>query len=96
MDFTPIPAEGYAVVVLRSQPGALHRGELYEIGLRDPLPVVPVPLREGAADVPHDLPGSFRTLYVNARYRLLLDYTRLPDGLSPVDAEWVQSVVAHQ
>lgn len=41
-------------------------------------PVIPVPLKAGAPDVPLDLPRLFRDVYVSSRYRLQLDYTTIP------------------
>lgn len=73
----------YAALVVRARDGEPHRGELYEFGLRDPLPVIPVPLMAGDDDVPLDLPGIFKQVYVSARYRLQLDYARLSD--IPID-----------
>ncbi len=59
-----IDVAAYSVLVARSRPNASHRGELYEFGLRDHLPVVPVPLKPGDDDVPLDLPELLRRVYV--------------------------------
>lgn len=83
-----IPPAGYAVMVARSRENTSHEGALYEIGLRDPLPVVPVPLLEDDPDVPLNLPGLFRKVYTQAHYRLMLDYTRLP-ALGTNDLVWI-------
>jgi hypothetical protein len=89
------PKEGYVLTVARAQPDKPHRGEIYEVGLRDPLPVIPVPLAKGDADIPLDIPGLFKQVYVDARYRLQLDYTRLPRvPFSPEDQAWVERLLA--
>jgi len=89
-----ISTEGYAIFVARSQTDSPHRGELYEIGLRDALPVIPVPLKPGDPDVPLDMPGLFRNLYIQSRYRLQLDYTRpVKPTLSPDDQIWVDAIL---
>lgn len=83
--------DGYAILVARAQPDDLPRGELYEIGIQDALPVVPVPLKPGDPDTPLNLPGIFRQLYIDARYRLLLNYDRPPArAFSPEDEAWVK------
>jgi Protein of unknown function (DUF4058) len=84
------PNEGYVLMVARAQPNAPHRGEVYEVGLRDPLPVLPVPLAKGDADVPLNLPELVRAVYIAARYRLQLDYNKMPAvPFSSEDAAWV-------
>jgi hypothetical protein len=88
------PSEGYVLVVARAQDRAPHRGEIYEVGLRDPLPVIPVPLLKGDADVPLNLADLFRDIYIAARYRLQLDYTRPPTiPFSAEDEQWVHSLL---
>lgn len=87
------PYDGYMMLVARAQTDQKpHRGELYEIGLREVLPVIPVPLKPGDPDVPLDLQGLFRQLYVDARYRLQLDYQKMPAlPFSQDDLRWVQA-----
>lgn len=88
------PVEGFVILVARSQPRQPHRGELYEIGLRDPLPVIPVPLKPGDVDAPLDLPTLFKQVYIAAHYRTQLDYTQPPTiPFQPDDAAWIQSVL---
>lgn len=90
-DFLP---EGYVILVARAQPGKPHRGEVYEFGLRDPLPIIPVPLAGDDPDVPLNLPALFRDLYIAARYRLQLDYSRPPAvPLTPEDQAWVDGLL---
>jgi len=61
--------------------------------VRDPLPVVPVPLLPGDKDVPLDLGQALRTIYDEARYDLSIDYDRPPvPSLAQEDAEWAQTV----
>ncbi len=89
-----LPIEGYVILVARARKNAPHQGELYEIGLRDPLPVIPVPLRPDDADVPLELPRLFREAYIHALYRFQLDYTRPPAvPFSEADAAWVAQLL---
>ena len=52
--------------------------ETWPVGVRDPLPVVPVPLLPGDDDVPLDLGHTLRTIYDEARYDLSIDYGEMP------------------
>jgi hypothetical protein len=83
----------YCILVARSQINAPHRGELYEFGLRDRLPVIPVPLKPDDDDVPLDMSALFRKIYVAARYRLQLDYVLQPSLLTKHDLAWVVGLI---
>lgn len=88
------PEEGYVILVARSQPDRPHRGDVYEIGLRDGLPVIPIPLSPDDPDVPLNLPELVKGVYVAARYRLQLDYTRpITTPFSDEDRAWVDAIV---
>ena len=87
--------DGYMILVARAQADKPHQGELYEIDLREALPVIPVPLKPGDADVPLDLPTLFQQVYEAARYRLQLDYSQaLATPCNPADQDWIEQIVA--
>ena len=66
--------------------------DLWTIGLRDPLPVLPVPLRGGAV-VPFDLRLVLDRVYEASDYERYL-YRHPPDPpLSPADAPWAAGVL---
>jgi len=68
--------------------------ETWPISVRDPLPVVPVPLLPGDDDVPIDLAHAVRTIYDEARYDLSIDYDRPPEPpLTEKDAAWAQALL---
>ena len=68
----PLPAgDFYAFVTRRDR---YPESAVYAWTLRDPLPTLPVPLREFDGDVPLDLAAVFRTTYDRGRYPLLLSY----------------------
>lgn len=88
-----LPASPYLAVLVRAR----HiRAEVWPIGLRERLPVLPVPLRAPDADVPLDLQAALDTIYAEARYELTLNYNEPPPEppLSEEDAVWVAQVVA--
>lgn len=61
--------------------------------IRDPLPVVPVPLQRGDGEVPLDLGRSLQLAYERNHYERLIDYTLLPDPpLTPPDQAWAQAL----
>jgi hypothetical protein len=84
------PACAYSVVVRRSEhPDALH---FWPIGLREPLPRIPVPVRGPDSDAVLDLQAMLHRIYDGAGYA---DYVY--DGsphppLNPEDAEWARSI----
>jgi len=89
----PLPAGDYYAIVSRGY--RRPRAEVYAWTLRDPLPVIPVPLAKGEPDVPLDLKSAVDTVYDRARYDLSLDYTQaLVPPLSEEDRKWVEERLA--
>jgi hypothetical protein len=90
----PLPTGDYYAIVSRGY--RRPRAEVYARTLRDPLPVIPVPLAKGEPDVPLDLKSVFDTVYDRARYGLSLDYTQaLVPPLSEEDRKWVGERLAN-
>ena len=59
--------------------------------MRDPLPVLPVPLLPGDKDVPLDLGHALQTIYNEARYDLSIDYSQPPiPPLAQEHIAWAQ------
>jgi len=88
------PADFYAFVFHRQR---LPHVDVYERTLREPLPVIPVPLAEGDSDAAIDLQAAFTTTYDRAGYDYALNY-RAParPPLEPVAAEWVRSLLSEK
>jgi hypothetical protein len=85
----------YVVVVSRSDRRAPLDLEVFGFGLRDPLPVIAVPLRVPDPDVSLDLGAAFRRAYETGPYRKMVRYDRPPNPpLRGDDARWAQEVVA--
>ncbi len=77
----------------------VHRGhaasevEIYAIDLRDPLPVIGVPLRAGEADAAVDLQPLIDRVYSGGRFPM--DYDRPCDPpLTGDDADWAAGLLA--
>ncbi|MCS7300831.1 MAG: DUF4058 family protein, partial [Fimbriimonadales bacterium] len=82
----------YRVCVFRAERPTFR--EYYPIALRDPLPIINIPLRPTDADAPLDLQALVDRVYEQGRYHLLIDYRQLPKpALSEADAEWVDAVL---
>jgi hypothetical protein len=81
------PQPDYLIGISRAwQRGATLDYELFSVRLRDPLPCVPVPLRQGELEVPLDLQYAFDQVYADGPYaRGAVDYRVPPDP--PVPAE---------
>jgi hypothetical protein len=94
--FPELPESAYFLFVARKTD--LGRNEEgYPISLRDPLPVVGLPLGSPRPDLPLDLAAAFRSAYDlsvrpgSIRYR---DETPPPPPLDEDDARWVREMVA--
>jgi Protein of unknown function (DUF4058) len=93
---TPLPTESprpdctYSVLVSRSErrPSA----EFWSIGLRDRLPVIPVPLRRGEPDATLDLQAVLDRVYDEGGFAYLID-DGVPDPpLDHEDSVWAQEL----
>jgi hypothetical protein len=88
-----LPQSDYFVFLTRA--GRSDRTETWPIGLRDPLPTVPVPLLPGDPDVALDLDHALRAIYDEARYDLSIDYAQsLTPPLPEKDAAWAEPLLA--
>jgi hypothetical protein len=86
------PAPDYLVAISRAwQRGPDFDCELFPIRLEEPLPCIPVPLREHEAEVPLDLQFTFGQVYESGPYALgAVDYSEPPDPpVRPRLAEWL-------
>jgi hypothetical protein len=68
---------------------------VWRLGLRDPLPILPVPLRTGEPDVEVPLADCFTRVYDNARLDRRLNYqSAIVPALSDADAAWARELIA--
>ena len=88
----PLPAADYYALIAHAQrrPHALG----FAWTLRDSLPTIPIPLKEGDPEVALDLQGVFATVYDRAGYDYMLDYGReVEPPLSEEEKAWVKQVL---
>ena len=89
-----LPDSPYFVFLSRWQRRPLT--DIWEIGLDQPLPAIPVPLLPEDDDVALDLQQAFTNVYDSIGYDLLLDYTRPADvPLKGKAAKWAATLLAH-
>src|SRR5712691_5356278 len=72
----PLPSAPYFIFLSRAEKRPLT--EIWPISLKEPLPVIPIPLLPGDEDVALDVQQVFTTIYDLLGYDLALDYTQPP------------------
>ncbi len=83
-----LPSAPYFVFVGRFE--VRPETDVWPIRLDQPLPIIPVPLLPGDADVLLDLQLALTTVYDLSEYDLEIDYTQPPEGpLDPEQTTWV-------
>lgn len=89
------PPPSYLVLVSRSWRRAERPVcQVFPVGLREWLPCIPVPLREGEPEVPLDLQFALQAAYDRGPYRRSIDYSRPPSPpLTPEDAAWAEALL---
>ncbi|MEM6313805.1 MAG: DUF4058 family protein [Planctomycetota bacterium] len=90
----------YAAFLDRTpDPDKDHRRQyLFPMPLRERLPILPVPLRSGEADVKLDLQAAVETAYARAQYQIDINYAETPPGppLGEDDAAWMAGLVGER
>ncbi len=88
---TELPDAPYFIFLSRE--ARRSRVEAWPLRLQEPIPIIPVPLRDPDPDVPLDLGKAIREIYDAAAYDLRLDYREPPPkpDQSAKDVEWVDS-----
>jgi hypothetical protein len=88
----PLPRSDYRVLVSRADERT--RTRFWPIGVREPLPVIAIPLRDKDPEVPLDLGAVFRTVYDRAAYDVSVDYRKEPQPpLEGDDAKWAKQLL---
>jgi hypothetical protein len=91
MPWLGLPACAYCVVVSRFE--RRPRAGAWPIGLRDRLPTIPVPLRQGDPDARLDLQEVLNRVYDAAGYHYYVYDGEPAPRLSPEDAAWAEQFV---
>ena len=91
MPLEGLPACDYYVLVSRAE--ERPRAGLWPIGLRDRLPVVPIPLRGADQDVHLDLQEILHRVYDGAVYGRYIYQTEPTPALRAEDAAWARQLI---
>lgn len=86
------PAADYRLLVSR---GWLRpEASFYPFDVTEPIPEIPIPLRENDREPALDLNELLHTIYDQVRYDLRIDYSVAPEPpLEPAKAEWAQRLL---
>jgi hypothetical protein len=88
-----LPETDYLAMVSRADDRPFC--DVWPIGLREPLPVLPVPLLRPDPDIPMDLGAALRTVYERAHYERRINYNVPPiPRLKSTDADWAANLIA--
>ena len=92
MPLDDMPSCDYAVIVKH----ATHwpRVGIWPLKLLDPLPTIPIPLREPDPDARVDLQFVLNQVYDRAKYRYRIYSSKPRPPLTPDDARWAEGIVA--
>jgi hypothetical protein len=87
-----LPDTPYLVSLTRAEASMV---ELWPIGLRDRLPIIPIPLKAPDSDVSLDLALALASVYDEAAYDLSLDYRQSPPPptFSQADQTWIDELL---
>ena len=70
------------------------RTRFWPVGVRQPLPVIKIPLRGRDPEVPLDLGAVFKTVYDRAAYDVSVDYRKEPrPPLEGDDGKWARELL---
>jgi Protein of unknown function (DUF4058) len=85
-------ASHYRILIRRGEEGS--RARLYPFNLQAAIPLFPLPLQAGDAEPIIDLGALLQQLYLEARYRLRLDYSQSPTpALDEANAKWAAQIL---
>lgn len=90
----PLPPGHYYALVSRAD--RRPECQVYTWTVRQPLPVIPIPLKAPEPDVKVDLAAAFRTAYQRGRYQRMVPYDAAPPGpgLGAAEVEWATRLAA--
>jgi hypothetical protein len=91
----PLRPSDYRILVSRA--GERTRARYWPVGMRQPLPVIGIPLRAPDADVPLDMGAVLSAAYDHGAYDLSIDYRQDADPpLGRDDAVWADRLLRRE
>ncbi len=91
MEHPYLPKSHYLVTLIREERG---RTQVWAIDVKEPLPVIPVPLRQPDNDSILDLGKAMKDLYEQGRFEKSIDYSEKPPppNFSETDLAWMKGL----
>jgi hypothetical protein len=93
MPMEALPPCDYCVLVSRAE--SRPQAGVWPLGLRDLLPTVPIPLRDGDADLSLDLEQLVHRVHEAARYENYIYEGSPTPSLTAADAAWAHGLIAN-
>jgi hypothetical protein len=91
----PLRPSDYRILVSRADQRT--RTRFWPVSVRQPLPIIQIPLRGKDAESPLDLGAVFRTGYERAAYEASVDYRKAPQPpLQGEDAKWAKELLRNR
>jgi hypothetical protein len=88
----PLRPSDYRTLVSRA--GERIKARYWPLSVRQPIPVVDIPLRDPDPDVPLDMAAVLRAVYDDGAYDLSIDYRHDPSPpLTGADASWANRLL---
>lgn len=85
--------KGYRIFIRRKT--RFFKAALYPFGVRQAIPLIPIPLQPQEEEPIVDLGALLRGIYERVRYDLVIDYTKPPvPVLDKADAAWAQEQIS--
>ncbi|MBK8564296.1 MAG: DUF4058 family protein [Saprospiraceae bacterium] len=86
-----IPKCHYLVTLIRAGIGRTH---FWAMSVKDPLPVIPVPLRQPDEDTVLDLGQAMKDLYEQGAFNKSINYAEIPPPptFTPEEIEWMKTL----
>ena len=96
MPWTRLPPCDYYAIVSRyaDRAGTEPQAAVWPVGIRDPLPTIPIPLCEGEPEVLLDLQATLHRIYDVGSYELFIYSTAPEPPLSAADAVWAAQILS--
>lgn len=87
-----LPSAAYLITLTRAHAQVT---EVWPLSVRDPLPLIPVPLLPPDEDVVLDLPAALTAIYEEAAYDLSIDYSQPPPppDLAEAEQQWMRTLL---
>jgi hypothetical protein len=87
-----VPTTDYRILVSKSE--QRPKGDLYAFSVMQSIPVTPIPLRLGEANINLDLQKILNRVYQQARYGMAIDYSIPPvPSLSEASQAWAKGLI---